>query len=155
MYALKLYLAFSSEQQKSKATETRVEEAKKWNLFYPSYAMAVQSGELLGVSCLAMPYVASIPTSRRLDLLDKIERELARFAGMGYSYRETDLRWRHIGLRKDKNGNEIVILVDLESMDYCGDGKLGKEDVLSALAQLRTRAQEEPVNAGQHFVHAV
>ena len=135
--------------------ETRAEEAKKWKLFYPSYVMAVQSGELLGVPCLAMSYVASFPSSRRLDLLDKIQQELTRVAGMGYSYRETDLRWRHIGLRKDKNGNEIVILVDLESMDYCGDGKLGKEDVSSAVEQLRTSAQDEPVNAGQHFVHAV
>ena len=102
-----------------------------------------------------MPYVASFPSSRRLDLLDKIQQELTRVAGMGYSYRETDLRWRHIGLRKDKNGNEIVILVGLESMDYCGDGKLGKEGVSSAVEQLRTYAQDEPVNAGQHFVHAV
>ena len=109
-----------------------------------------------------MPYVASIPVERRKSLLPKIRKELQRFAVAGLSYRNSDVRWRHIGLRKDHHGEEQIVLVDLESMqsqhkDKQVVGSPSKDEieaVKSAVCELARRAAGEPVQDPKELIHA-
>ena len=59
-----------------------------------------------------MPYVA-IDMSRREELLPAIQTELVRVAELGFT---GDIEWRNIGLRKDENGTEKIVVVNLESL---------------------------------------
>jgi len=102
---------------------------------------------------LTMPYVASIPMNRRKGMLSKIKQELKRFSVKGFAYTESDLRWRHIGLRKDRDGKEQIILLDLESMRKQED-EVPADEVSSAIGQLERRAEEDPVHNPQELIHA-
>ena len=168
MYALKLYLIDSdtmmafrasvNEEVKQTQKEWLVaickDEAEKWKLFYPTFKMAIFQDELYGVPCLAMPYVASIPARSRRGFLPMVESELKRFANKALSYRKADVRWRHIGLRKDAGGNEQIILVDLESMEKCKDTEEAHKAVERAVSQLDERADNEPVIDPRPLIHA-
>jgi hypothetical protein len=123
MYALKLYLAgakliWTNDEDESDfdvAMRIRDKAAGRWKALYPSYKEAVFAGKSRGVPSLAMPFVASVPAHRRLELLPKVRAELNRFADHGYSYKYK-MYWHHVGLRKDKTGEEHIILVGLESL---------------------------------------
>ena len=92
-------------------------EADTWKKVYREYKDSIWRSTLNGMPCLAMPYVASIPMSRRDELLPKIKDEMKRLAQLGYFYQHSEARWRHIGLRKDKNGNEKIVFIDMESLE--------------------------------------
>jgi hypothetical protein len=169
MFAVKLYLfdekimqSFSQkdnseekEKQKMLATKRRDDEVAKWKQMYPSYRKCIYGGFLCEVPCLIMPYVAPIPMNRRVELIDKIEKELQRFAGEQFVYKQSDLRWRHIGLRKDQSGDEKIILIDMESMvsgaHLSQEGI--KEQVEKFVKELKERAVNEPLNPAQEIIH--
>ena len=170
--ALKLYLndskimqSFCDDDkgtQKEWAMEIRDIEANKWRTHYPTYQEAIFMSELFEVPCLAMPYVALIPVEQCKSLLPKIRKELQRFAVAGLSYRNSDIRWHHIGLQKDYHGEELIILVDLESMqsqhkDKQVEGSPSKDEieaVKSAVCKLERRAAGEPVQDPKELIHA-
>jgi hypothetical protein len=169
MFAVKLYLfdkkimeSYSpndnieeKEKQKISATKRRDDEVAKWKQMYPSYRKCIYGGFLCEVPCLIMPYVAPIPMKRRVELIDKIEKELHRFAHEQFVYKQSDLRWRHIGLRKDQSGEEKIILIDMESMvsgaHLSQEGI--KEQVAKFVKELKERAVNEPLNPAQELIH--
>jgi hypothetical protein len=126
MFAVKLYLYDSmtmeyyrvnnNQDETEMAMDFRDDEAEIWKKSYPSFEKAIFSCELAGVPCLAMPYIAPIPTTRRKSLLPNIRNELEKLAERGLAYRVSELYWHRIGLRTDEEGKEHIILVDLESM---------------------------------------
>ena len=64
-----------------------------------------------GVPALLMVYGEELDAEQRKENLEVVEKELKRFVEMGYVYKDSDLRWRHVVLY---NGN--LILIDLESL---------------------------------------
>jgi protein-tyrosine phosphatase len=181
MFAVKLYLYDSmiveyyrvnkNRDETEVAMEIRDDEAEIWKKSYPSFEKAIFSCELVGVPCLAMPYVAPIPTTRRKCLLPKIRNELEKFAERGLAYRVSDLYWRYIGLRTDEEGKEQIILVDLESMRNDEQGeeesiflddleapleeemKIACDAINPAILELENCA-DNPVGTPREFIHA-
>jgi len=104
-----------------KLKQNRSTEAKRWKKIYPEYRLSIWEGTLNETPCLAMPYVASIPKERRFEFWGEIKNEMKRIATMGYLYNDDDTRWRHIGLRKDKQQKERVVFLDMESLEEAGE----------------------------------
>jgi hypothetical protein len=75
----------------------------KWRALYPCYRDSVFKIELNESPGLIMPYVASIPMDARLGMIPQIRKELGK---LGWAYKKTDLRWRHIGFRMDDMGDK-------------------------------------------------
>ena len=99
-----------------KLREILQREAERWKTIYPQYKDSIWKGTLNDLPCLAMPYIASIPKERREGLRDEIKKEVERLATLGFVYRESDTRWRHIGLRMNDKKKEKIVFVDMESL---------------------------------------
>ena len=55
-----------------------------------------------------MPFIALIPLRQQNDLLPQIQKEMERVWDLGYVYKKTNIRWRHIGLQKDADNKETI-----------------------------------------------
>ena len=64
-----------------------------------------------GIPALLMVYGKQLDAEQRKANLEVVEKELKRFAEMGYVYKDSDLRWRHVVVYNGK-----IILIDLESL---------------------------------------
>ena len=105
------------EQQREELGEQIAEEAKRWREIYPEYKKSIYEMKLNGLPCFAMPYVGSIKRSDRAKLIPSIREEMMRILDLGYKYNRKDIRWRHMGLRCDKESKTKLVFVDLESME--------------------------------------
>jgi len=63
MFAVKLYLFAEKQSKKQKLEEIRDREGKGW-ASPACFEQSIVEGDLFGVPCLIMPYVASIPMNR-------------------------------------------------------------------------------------------
>lgn len=123
-------------------------EAQRWRTVYPEYKKSIWTGKLNGMPCFAMPYVASTKISERKGLLPEIEKELKRVAELGFIYKggdDGDVRWRHIGLRQDKTGENKIILIDLESLEDVKDLTVTERDnrIAKIMKELGERAEKK------------
>jgi hypothetical protein len=168
MFAVKLYLfdpkvmtthfravdnKKAQDEYRKKLEKTRSVEVAKWKALYPCYRKSVFEIDLNKTPGLIMPYVASIPMTKRLAMIPEIQKELERLGKLGWAYKETDLRWRHIGLRTDGKGKENVILVDMESTESIAP-KTVEEAVDESVKGLKLHAVGEPVSAPMEFFHS-
>jgi hypothetical protein len=71
--------------------------------------------KLNGLPALLLPYGKQLETAQeRWDAIGEIREMLEHFAENGYSYKDTDLRWRHVA-RCSKS--KKLLLLDLESLE--------------------------------------
>ena len=100
------------EQEKNNLEDKRTEqnnEFNRWHKLYPK--VPCREMVMNGVPALLMVYGEELDAEQRKENLEVVEKELKRFVEMGYVYKDSDLRWRHVVLY---NGN--LILIDRESL---------------------------------------
>jgi len=91
------------------------QEFKNWETVYGNRQI-LPNCRLLNVAggpCLVMPYLRPIPLHDRPKFLEngQIEKALSYFAKSGYIH--NDIKWRHLGLWVDDQGQDIICLMDL------------------------------------------
>jgi hypothetical protein len=69
-----------------------------------------------------MPYLALVPTGKRLevDVVTQIKNLLEEFGSRGYCC-YWKVRWRHVGCSKNENGELVVTMLDMESLEHQAD----------------------------------
>ena len=98
--------------------------------------LALHLTQLHGHWCLLLPYfdpIPDVPTRRKY--LPKIQTILEHFDSKGLKYKDDDLRWRHVGLRKGE-----VCLFDLGSLEQRKEGS--SIDVKEQVQILKDRIED-------------
>jgi hypothetical protein len=73
--------------------------------------------KLNGHHCVILPYFEPVATEKRCDHLKEVGAVLTQcFKQRGYRYMESDMRWQHVGKRKDK-----IYLFDLADLEKCNN----------------------------------
>ena len=100
---------------------------------------------------VVMPFFEPVPTGDREKHLPAIEKALEIFAENGKMYADDDVRWRHVVVHKDGEGNERTILCDLADLVDVGTNK--EAAVQKQISILNERISDEaaenplPMNA--------
>lgn len=108
--------AYARQQRRSSLLQLRKSEAdqekKYWiDLYKRKYPVDVK--QLHGHWCLLLPYFDPITdVQKRRECLPQVRAILEHFQSEGLKYKDDDLRWRHVGIRKGE-----VCLFDLGSLE--------------------------------------
>lgn len=98
-------------------------EAKRWKKIYPEYKDSIWEGTLIGLPCLAMPYIA-IPEEKCNDWGgEKVTKAWERIENMGFVSTKEVLLWSHFGLHTTTTGEERLLFTDMESLKEVGKDK--------------------------------
>jgi hypothetical protein len=88
---------------------------------------------LNGRHCVILPYFEPVFTERRCNHLKEVRAVLTQcFKQHGYRYMESDMRWQHVGKRKDK-----IYLFDLADLEKCDN------DVYNTYIEVHVKRLEE------------
>ena len=107
------YTADDRQEQETKnladKTAEQNNEFNRWRELYPK--LPCREMVMNGIPALLMVYGKQLDAEQRKANLEVVEKELKRFAEMGYVYKDSDLRWRHVVVYNGK-----IMLIDLESL---------------------------------------
>jgi hypothetical protein len=119
-------------------------ELSRWKEVCPECKDHVRTIKLNNIWVLQMPYFWPIPPTERQSALDDITPVLAGFKKNGYTYKDADLCWRHVG----RNADGKCYLFDLESLIKLNDAEdIDIEDGVHLLVlQRRDRRDLDCVN---------
>ena len=92
-------------------------EVKNFHTLYQFLFGKVSRKKIIGFGCVIMPFFKPLSKTDRKSKEPEIKQVLReRFFRKGLQYHEVDLRWRHVGLYKDEEGDEHVVLFDLADL---------------------------------------
>jgi hypothetical protein len=117
--------------------EIAMDECANWNKVYEKIdnfpkCRVINAAE---AKCLVMPYLHPIPKEKRLKLIEdgSIEKALHDFCNSGFLH--LDIKWRHIGLWKNR-----IVLLDLGMLQKESDKKKQEAWCQDSIKKLREKA---------------
>mmetsp|Transcript_2789 Transcript_2789/g.7812 ORF Transcript_2789/g.7812 Transcript_2789/m.7812 type:complete len:541 (-) Transcript_2789:32-1654(-) len=120
--------AFREGQMKIKAAEANRERDYWLKVYGDTFKGQVRVVQLNNLWCLMMPYFDQVPYNERECCIDAIHDHLSRFKDMDLRYSETDLRWRHVGVR---NGSPYIF--DLGSLEVANSADINIDSSIDIL----------------------
>ena len=135
----------SLKDSKETGTASCKTEAKRLVDFYPFLRGKVYFQELNTFPCVIMPFFRPLSTEEQSDekLKDQVRGCLSALAKKGLKYRESDLRWRHMGYFIEEGGTrKELVMFDLAELEKMEESEKSTNFVESQIKNLFERLQD-------------